>query len=280
MEMTPLYIGVPRLFKDADGAGGAIGGTYVSPSLFGADRIDSQPPNCVAIGRAFTSLFDTNMIMFTLGDLLSVTSSAPVEFALFQYAVAPRLRPWSVENGSVEGSRFRTHGDGGQSDNIGILPLLARRVGKIIVFSNSDGPGVPEEVAGLFGEPQAFFSNWQGTAVFDHDQLSKLRQEYKCLQRDKKPIVIPQHYTVTRDTIAAQDPFNLHLLKDEKYEVDVIWFFLDAEAWKCKLQTEKPKIAEWLRENQSLIHFPHYYTFGENLFYLIKLHSDQVSTVA
>jgi integrase len=88
-----------------------------SPSLFGADRINSQPPNRVATGRVSASLFDSDTTMFTLGDLLNVTSSAPVEFALFQYAVAPRLRTWSVENGSVEASGVITHGDGGQAPN-------------------------------------------------------------------------------------------------------------------------------------------------------------------
>ncbi len=91
--------------------------------------------------------------MFTLADVIASSGAAPqlqlmlgaslperVRGAAMQAAGAfPSFRPVAIRDGQVVApSGEMAHGDGGFTDNLGLMPLLARQVRHVIVFVNSN----------------------------------------------------------------------------------------------------------------------------------------------
>jgi hypothetical protein len=139
VEYTPLYTGVRQQF-------GQIGGTYVWPWAY--DRLVVAPRS------------KTHMLVgpgpaerpFTLADVIGSSGAAPQLTLMLGDKVPERFRP-ALRQASLAFPAFANlavragapnpvseelaHGDGGFTDNLGIMPLLARQVRNIIVFVNS-----------------------------------------------------------------------------------------------------------------------------------------------
>jgi hypothetical protein len=135
LEMTPLYSGVRQQF------GARLGGGYVAPLAYDAEAADRAVPGMAH----FVTRGDARR--FTLADVIATSGAAPL-LGLF------RCKPFSMiqlgtqffptfnhvafrDNQGLPAVLGLSHGDGGFTDNLGIMPLLARQVRNIIVFLNS-----------------------------------------------------------------------------------------------------------------------------------------------
>lgn len=131
LEISPLYTGIlpnniapnPRCPQSG----------YMQTYTF-----DNRPaPTNRCPGSRQSYRIEKKKDLFTLSDALGITSSAPGLFVgklmPFQTATMKTSKGW--DNFTVR--------DGGGTDNLGLLPLLARRVPNIILFVNSKHPIVP-----------------------------------------------------------------------------------------------------------------------------------------
>lgn len=164
MEMTPLYTGVPQRTPLPSRTGGELqlGGGFVES--FGYDYVTD------AIKTSGTSVMltlrdpvignrtDKSRLNFSLANMAAVSGAAPVEstvsirglqllaanFGFPEHYVpvdqeTDGRRRFSGKKGEVYEKEW-AHGDGGHEDNLGLAPLLVRRVENILVLANSHAP--------------------------------------------------------------------------------------------------------------------------------------------
>lgn len=151
IEYTPLYVGVRRRF------GSRYGGIYVSPWAY-----DSSAVGDVNRGEHLVDVQYDASRAFTLADVIASAGAAP-QLLLTTGRIAPASFRSQVQQAAQffpafrhftinDDSRVRTvlteeigHGDGGFSDNLGVMPLLARGLKNLIVFDNTNTPDVENE---------------------------------------------------------------------------------------------------------------------------------------
>lgn len=153
LEMTPYYTGITT-------AHDRLGGGYIES--FGMDGYLSKFEG----GQAFIKRGQKHE-RFTITDMagiasaamgvidLSVTLKSGTKFGLD--GLSPELKYWSPSDPNVE-NRFNAI-DGGYLENLGILPLLKRKVPKIIAFFNGGTSfhkfgKMPGTISHLFGESE------------------------------------------------------------------------------------------------------------------------------
>ena len=132
LELTPLYSGVRQRF------GPTLGGIYVRPFVYGS-AADVIVKDRIAVTDGTTP--------FTLADAIAISGAAPLltlylgqPHPLLKQGVQffPTFKPFSVVDESlVVPDVTLSHGDGGFTDNLGLMPLLARQVRNVIVFVNA-----------------------------------------------------------------------------------------------------------------------------------------------
>jgi len=140
VEYTPLYTGVRQQY-------GPIGGTYVWPWAYDRLEVAEDSESFVRVGPG------PGERMFTLADVIASSGAAPQLELLLGGRVPARLRgplrraadvfPAFTNlavrtGGAVPIAGELAHGDGGFTDNLGLMPLLARQVRNVIVFVNSN----------------------------------------------------------------------------------------------------------------------------------------------
>ena len=276
VEYTPLYTGVRQQF-------GNLGGTYVMPWAY--DRAKAT----IADGKLLVD--PASVRTFTLADVIGSSGAAPqlklmigdgvpesARAALRQAAGAfPSFNPIAVRDGAlVRPDGEVAHGDGGFTDNLGLMPLLARRVKHIIAFVNSNRP--PEDNDQL----QSYFyrlidqtgsGDKTMNRVFEPAKYAELLKALKT-SGAKGPAIACQTLKVAPNAtynIAAYDGLK------------VCWVYNHMpEAWRetlpAKLKTMLDPDSE--KRPSALRHFPYYATFGENKPRLIKLNALQVNLLA
>lgn len=140
VEYTPYYVTVRQRF------GRNLGGILVSS--YGYDTSEVTPRN------ESTAAVQTRSAKkrFTLHDVVGSTGAAPQLFFYVSDKIPDKIRGipagvfpefdhWTVRDGEAHGLPTPVpHGDGGFLDNLGMMPLLARGVTRIIAFINSKGP--------------------------------------------------------------------------------------------------------------------------------------------
>jgi len=278
VEYTPLYTGVRQQFAN-------FGGTYVMPWAYDRARV-VMSNNRLLVDKA-------SVRMFTLADVIASSGAAPqlqlmigeglperVRGPLMEAAGAfPAFNPIAIRDGKpVTPSGELGHGDGGFTDNLGVMPLLARQVKHIIAFVNSNKPYTDNEQLQSFFFPLAVQTG-NGDKSMNHVFESK---EYRALlggldeaTKGGGPAVFCQTLNVRANelyNIAAQTG------------VKVCWVYNHAsDAWRSRLPDQ---IQTWLKPDtkkgglKDLRHFPYYATFGENRPYVIKLNALQVNLLA
>ena len=137
LEMTPLYTGVSyynEVYKRK------IGGGYLETFAVDNKFLRKEDSNHL--------IFKKRKNKFSLGDMMAITGNAPGTWAnrlrLGGFWGLPEIRfisiPETLElnNGSekIKNKEFPVS-DGGNLENLGLIPLLKRNVKKIIVFINS-----------------------------------------------------------------------------------------------------------------------------------------------
>jgi len=133
-ELTPFYSGTRKLFNQT----APIGGGYVE--TFG---LDSKTPERHANGVALLKLGSAKH-RFTLSDMIGTSGAASQEMLRkvgINFVGFPEFRNWAFQaRRSFTDDDELSYGDGGHIENLGIMPLLARKLEHIIVFINSKTP--------------------------------------------------------------------------------------------------------------------------------------------
>jgi hypothetical protein len=284
VEYTPLYTGVRQQF-------GQIGGTYLSPWAY--DRL-------VVAGRSSTHVLvgpGPNERPFTLADVIASSGAAPQLTLMLGDKVPERFRP-GLRQASLTFPAFNNlavrsgapnpvsaelgHGDGGFTDNLGIMPLLARQVRNLIVFVNSSSEYRDnEQLQSYFMPLQIRDGNGDKTMnpVFEKDKYLRVLAGFDASTKARGgAIFCERNWTVQKNEL-----YNIRGYSG----VNICWVYnYLGESWRDGLPTE---IKAWLKppdpENLSkqakdLQHFPYYKTFGENRTRVIQLKPLQVNLLA
>ena len=285
IEMTPLYVGVPHTFHDVEENGRSVGGTYVEPAAYGATDVTRLPGQYIQ-AKLPQNIVPKHAWRFNVADMMAISGSAPAEVEPLANVAFSKLASWSADNPSDTSVHAYYHADGGLSENLGIMPLLARRVPLIIAFVNSEDRGVPDYVRELFGQhtgdPASVsdYGDWHARGVFPPEQLQDLQAAVSQAEAGGLPYLCQTYRVHGPAANDSEDCFNLHLKAAEIYNVKVAWFFLDARRWEKELNDKNPSVANWVENNPDLKNFPHYRTFRDRSWYLIKPTIQQVKVLA
>jgi hypothetical protein len=281
LEMTPLYIGVNALFAKA-GADGRydIGGGYVEPQGFNTDSPESIQENVarLRLGKLKN--------MFNLGDLVGASSSAASEFAKrfgLGWLGFPEFKYWGNFKNPVDThEKEYDFGDGGILENLAIMPLLKRKVEKIIVFVNCQTPltGADETQGQITDSIPALFyplNHQNGSGKFESnivfanqkDKYQQLVNDLKVKIQNGQPPIHINTYKVTK-----QPHYNI----TEEYDVQVMWVYnATVKEWEDKL---KPDVKKLLKTSAMFKNFPYYKTFMENSPEVLALRPAQSNLLA
>jgi hypothetical protein len=280
IEYTPMYAGSRR------SADGKSAGTYVSSWAYDA-------PAAAGGGPGYIRVFFDKARPFSLADVIASTGAAPqltllvpdVPKALKSYVqkaatVFPYYQHPSVDaDGAVTLSAAMPHGDGGLSDNFGIMPLLARGVKNVLVFFNTNTREFTanDDLKSLFMPVGTLDGGGDKThnQVFDKDGYETLRQDYSKATRDGRPLVhCRPGLTVLPNAfynIAGYDGLNL-----------CIFYNADATSWHDALTNPQVRAlfqGEAAKQSR-LENFPWYDTFEQNTPAVIYLEPLQVNLLA
>lgn len=193
-------------------------------------------------------------------------------------ALLPNATYWSPAQAGESPARILKIGDGGNLEDLAIMPLLQRKVRKIVAFANYFYPleellqgaraGKEEGslIAPLFGWNAKHGPNNQ---VFARSEfLPLLESLHKVKVRGDLPM------SKKRYQVLANPWFGV-----EPYEVEILWVYNDiSENWIKQLNPEVAAIVrEGMRGKGELRHFPHYQTIAENRLHFIELTAQQVT---
>ena len=286
VEYTSLYTGVRQQF-------GTIGGAYVSPWAYDRLRVAPLSSDRLLVGP------EPNERPFTLADVIASSGAAPQLTFLLGDGVPARLRApliraaeafpaftsFAVRGGQPGAATEELpHGDGGFTDNLGIMPLLARGVGNIIAFVNANKPHAANDQLQSFFMPLRVrdgSGDKSMNAVFERPRYKELLDGLDEAIRSGGPAV----YCGRNWPVMANELYNVRA-----YNVNVCWVYNHSAAdWEQSL----PRVVlQWLkdgrdskaknrgRQAKALEHFPHYATFGENKPSVIRLTALQVNLLA
>ncbi len=330
VEITPFYVGVPtkaKMIKREKNIDIShpnkkdneytiyetyLGG-YVEPFAY-----DFLPP---AGGRSSSP--DERVIVksdykkqrFSLSDVLAVTGAAPqktlrslgpLEIVTQQLGFPEHIhwgvrdkKPQNKDNkNDVPDHLEQAHGDGGHLDNIGIMPLLARKVNNILVFVNTQTPfhygenletSIYDNMTSFFdldkkGPYKKVFKGKPHNVIFEEEKYIELLQGLKAQQNTDGPLIYCDQYEIKENK-------RYNIRKDDNYKPNICWVYLDeSKKW---LEAINNNVNKNGNDNQNFIsnitehrgefkHFPHYKTFFNNLpsITLIDLSHKQVNLLA
>ena len=269
-ETTPLYVGTSVLHKTAGSRGLNIGGGYIEPLGFDSDE-PADPPNN---SQVVTVRLGAARHLYTLADVVGTTGAAPAEVLEtlgLDWLGFPEFRHWSIPDADKSRAIEYTFGDGGLLENLGVMPLLKRRVERIIVFVNTKaklkgmGKGeINDSIPPLFGQTPDFKLNH----VFPKAKYQELVDKLLVAKNAGSTVMHKDRYQV-RDAP--------HYGIKGGWEVEVLWLYNERVAeWENRLPTRvRQKIG-----TGSLGNFPHYRTFLQNPPAVIDLSATQVNLLA
>lgn len=274
LEMSGLYVGM-RSKKDAETKRGIakIGGGYVQPHVY-----DTDTPIDFGNGKVKSPL-GSKRKNFTLRDVVGITGAAPQHSVLrhdIENVGFPELEYWPIDQDTKAYEFY--HGDGGHIENMGLMPLLVRKVKNIIVFSNSDralGDKDKLDIKSYFASVPASKRSpgYQKNVVFEAKKYDELIKGFKN-KEGKEPLVYCDEYDV-----AANNHYGI-----EPYKANICWIYLNRnEQWISQVEkssVRKKHIKRLVEKESSFERFPHYRTFEENPPYVINLSRYQVNALA
>jgi hypothetical protein len=284
VEFTPLYSGARQQYS------GRLGGTYVWPWAYDSVAARDESASFVNV------TLDPAARKFTLSDLAATTGAAPELATIINKPLNPAaeffpsFNHFTVRNHHVVESRTADkkiestirlpHGDGGGSDNLAVMPLLARHVKNILVFINSNVDyDVNDDLEALFGELDKADAGGdrQMTSVFDRKSYQTVKDDFRTSRANHDALVSCHE----RWHVNANEFFNIRA-----YDGLNICFLYNATAvnWEELLPKETLLLlhpADKKDKDAKRFHdFPWYKTFGENTPHLIKLDADQVNMLS
>jgi hypothetical protein len=210
-EITPLYSGLPYYNPESKIPAG--GGYYESFGI-NYNRISTIRNNNMAVVKV-----NHKKQMFSLADAMALSGrtfyASTNRKGFMDYGGYPKIALWSPyqywnqDYFIRKGTEKFTLADGADFDNLGIIPLLRRKVDRIIVFVNANQPiqiskldvAIDESIARLFGE----FNNYNEvepakTAPHilynDKHQLENLKNKLLELKHANEPLIYTATYEV------------------------------------------------------------------------------------
>jgi hypothetical protein len=284
VEYTPLYTGVRQQF-------GQIGGTYLSPWAYDRLVVAPRSNTHILVGPKPTER------PFTLADVIASSGAAPQLTLMLGDTVPARFRP-ALRQASLAFPAFNNlavragapnpvsdelaHGDGGFTDNLGIMPLLVRQVRNIIVFVNSSSEYRENEQLQSYFMPLAIRDgNGDKTMnpVFEREKYLQVLRGFDASTKERGGAVF-----CDKDwTVKGNELYNIRGYTG----LNICWVYnYPGEAW---LDTVPPEIKTWLKppdperlpkQARDLRNFPYYKTFGQNRTRVIQLKPLQVNLLA
>jgi hypothetical protein len=284
VEYTPLYTGVRQRF-------GLIGGTYFWPWAYDRLFIAPKSETFALVGPG------PEERPFTLADVIASSGAAPQLTLLLGDRVPARFRSYlqraadafpAFSNLAVHGGTPNpataelAHGDGGFTDNLGIMPLLVRQVHNVIVFVNSSSEYTQNEQLQSYFMPLRLRDgngDKSMNPVFDPAKYREVLDGFdRSTAADGGALYCGRNWDVT-----ANEVYNLR-----RYTGLNICFVYNhaGAAWKASLPEP---IKSWVTppdpkkpgpQAKDLARFPYYRTFGENRTRVIQLKPLQVNLLA
>lgn len=305
VEYTGYYSGVRVFHKDKEflTQDDYFGGGYITSCAYdcsGPYRFENNSDDSrdAVVKRAPKKITDlTNEKAFSLSDIMASTGAAPQEilenigldslgFPEFNHF------PIHVPNNQKSISEEYPHSDGGHLENLGVMPLLARNMSKIVVFINTKKPFKPNNknvlkssfnkslkalfipISNLFG-----LSKFKTNIVFQDGkkQLEDIINQFSgAVERDNQSneYVASSVLTAKSSLITKENKF--YGIKSG-HEVEITWVYnCRSKEWEDKLGD--PELADIIARKKKLIgsqkgleDFPHYGTFFENIKGVIEL---------
>jgi hypothetical protein len=269
-ESTPLYAGSRVLHRGAGSSGRDIGGGYIEPFGFDSDEPE-DPPNQAQTVRV---RLGASRHRYTLSDVIGVSGAAPAEVLAqigLDWLGFPEFKYWPlVDVGQVRCREYEC-GDGGILENLGIMPLLMRKVEHIVVFVNTRHKlrggnigQISDSIPPLFGQTPGFDVNH----VFPKPKYKTLVQGLMAARDSGETVMFQDQYQVLE---------NKHYGIAGGWEAEVLWVYNErVPAWEQKLRAEIRRLIGV----GSLGSFPHYRTFFQNPPLVIDLSAKQVALLA
>ncbi|MGF1681587.1 hypothetical protein [Photobacterium minamisatsumaniensis] len=309
VEYTPYYSGIRREVTDEDAfnADDYFGGGYISSYAYDTigpyDVKETNNTYEFTVKRSPKKWLDwTSERAFSLSDIMASTGAAPqgVTDALKLSAIGfPEFNhfPISIPQNKTRVAEEYSHSDGGQMENLGIMPLLARKVENIIVFINTKKPfksGDDVAKAELNISLKNLFistDNWHKFTQFDDNivfkdgeaELNRIIQQFnQCVSKVDGECPADQVLFAQSNLVTCNN--ETYAIK-EGHAVSVTWIYNQRSLeWENKLADRDiaKAIAEQSanKDNQyKLDNFPHYKTFMENssVIKLTKLQTNLLS---
>jgi hypothetical protein len=209
----------------------------------------------------------------------------------------PEFRHWPIRHD--QGEYEYHHGDGGHIDNVGLLPLLARQVPKILVFINTASPFDPYKDPltdyPLYGDLIHYFRDTSPSVERAPSKIDKqrtaenfgalrpgpsrvvigsgrerLRQLFDAYRRAKeagKPLVYCDDYDIVENQRFGVRP----------YHTSICWAYLDrTQSWIDKLPDSSEEVKRVLANRR----FPHYATFFDSSLEVIRLTAREANALS
>ena len=269
-EMTPRYVGSYQPHPQSGSDKRDIGVCYVEPFGFDSDGPEKKPD---AQGVANVRL-GAGQYRFTLSDVVGTAGAAPAEVLArigLDWIGFPEFKYWTTLNGKTLNRRAKEYefGDAGILENLGVMPLLIRKVKRIVVFINTNDPVISEtqinnSLPPLFGQTPDFMDNH----VFDPAKYGPLVQALLAAKSDGRPVVHRDMYRVRQNDLYGVEG---------GWDVDILWVYNErVRDWEGQLRSE---VRERIGRG-SLANFPHYLTFLQNPPAIIDLSATQVSLLS
>ena len=272
-EYSARYAGTPQLFLGQGAAGRDIGFGWVDAFAF--DTGTPSVPSLTSDGVWVQVQVPASKPRFVLSDVMGSSGAAPG--SALDYFKRPGWFPefsyWPLVNVGQESAFTYSFVDGGDYENIGIVPLLRRRFPVIIAFVNTSIPlgsnstsavdGVSGDVARLFGFiPADPLFNSQDTQIFPKEQFKALAQGLKQAKSENLPVTFVDTYEIHQPNAFGIPPYPKDIF-DGKVEVQ--WAYNDIYGdWKRALKPDVARLLESTAPTNFMANFPNYATVFQN----------------
>lgn len=268
-EMTPWYSGVSELYENAGSLGTCdIGGGYIESFAF-----DSDAPKSLNSDNTVNVRLGRKNRRFTLSDVIGTSGAAPAEVFNnlgIKFIGFPEFKHWPINDtiGSTPSKEYEIS-DGGNIENLGIMPLLKRGVEHIIVFVNTKRKIYENGNKTINDAVTSLFEEGNINQIFEPSALKTLVDNLKDRLAQGEATIYQGTYDILENAH--------HGIKGGR-QVEILWVYNNIyKRWKRELPDD---VEYQIGVSGKLANFPHFATFGENFGKAIDMHPIQANLLS
>ncbi|MCG8689434.1 MAG: patatin-like phospholipase family protein [Desulfobacterales bacterium] len=252
-EMTPWYSGISQLYKGFGSNKQNIGGGFIESFAF-----DSDAPENYRVGNTTALVrLGKRRHRFTLSDMIGTSGAAPAEvldkFGLNDLGF-PEFKYWPVLKTAGKALKAKEYefGDGGNIENLGIMPLLKRGVKKIVVFVNTKKKLKKNDLNVINGAVKDLFTPNHVNHIFPENELKILIKALNQRLNNDESVTHRATYSLIK---------NSHYGLSAGQNIEILWVYNERfKSWENDLpESVKNRIG-----HGDLANYPHFSTFFEN----------------